>query len=590
MLGRVVAGITAIGLAAWVAPASAQSKEDFKELQELPIPAPEHASIAKAKPMAPSWCGAIKAPEGYSGGALKRSIEAGIKTDWSGLVNAAQITCKWPNEPAVHHAVAVITGHWMNYSGLSQAKAMEVLGLHAQDERFKADKKKLCDQLKISDEVEGEDKEFMAARRHLFACTDDAPMWLSDRTFTNFDNPLLPFLDAGVETPDEIVRIAYVLSRTAYVFKEADSYRDKYLLAYVIDQFDLANLSEPAANALLDAGIYKGNSYARAVVVASAGRAKLAAAKVKDEVDKRAKDADWKELLVTAPKRGWDGYVKDAATHKDALARSAAFEKTFWGPSKKAMKGCWAPLRKDFIAVLKTLKHSTDVETYESLNQPIPSLLFERLAACAAVDQDKLYANRLLSMTRDLRYSRGPRIAAHYAALEALGQILADRSKFPIKLDDLKLFEKRALYDRAFEMEKPESKMDTMPWVGDAGEGTVKSTKPGKDGGVVVTFVNTKTQVMSQSCTETNRIVTWDHDGRPIYYRKCKDTGLVWINTTPEPITVPKEWSEGIKAGAVVKFDATPAYNKGFRYGLPLVVYADKKKKGVVNYLGFGPL
>ena len=77
--------------------------------------------------------------------------------------------------------------------------------------------------------------------------------------------------------------------------------------------------------------------------------------------------------------------------------------------------------------------------------------LFGRLAACAAVDKDAGYANVLLDIMKSkLRYSRGPRTAAYYAALAALGEIRADRAKFPVDDSDLKgLQMKSTLYDAA---------------------------------------------------------------------------------------------------------------------------------------------
>ena len=97
------------------------------------------------------------------------------------------------------------------------------------------------------------------------------------------------------------------------------------------------------------------------------------------------------------------------------------------------------------------------------------------------------------------------------------------------------------------------------------------------------TFVITRRQVMKQACTDTNRIVMFDpHNGAPIYYRECHDTGLVWVETTPEPITVPTELAVGIVVGAVMDYEAKPG-----RVALPTAVYADKSKARLVAYLGF---
>jgi hypothetical protein len=101
------------------------------------------------------------------------------------------------------------------------------------------------------------------------------------------------------------------------------------------------------------------------------------------------------------------------------------------------VKGCWATLKPDFVKVLKGLPHATEFEVQASLNEPIAALLLSRLAACAAVELDPAYANRLVSIARDVRPARGPRSAAYFSALSALGPILADRPKFPIEARDL---------------------------------------------------------------------------------------------------------------------------------------------------------
>ncbi len=586
----VVTMVATVAVSATVAHAQRDERPDFVVLGKIPMPAPE-PGVDQAKPMAPTWCATFKDPDGYTVNGLRRTIENAPERNITGLVEAAYIACKWPKEPAVQHGVAVIAQHWMNNTGLSQKDALDAIVLRFDEARFAADREKLCKALAVSDEEEGEEKVFMIARRQLFGCDGRRmPMWLTNErlTFHGGGMELTPFLDSGTQEPDEVVRIAHVLSRTFYVLESKNDYFAKYLANYAVDQVDLAGLSEPAARALLSQNPYKDNIYARAVLVESAGLARLAAARVKAEVDAKAKDADWKEILITAPQRGLEEWNKATGPWKEQLARSVAFEKKFWGPSKKALQGCWPQLRKDFIEVMKSMpKRSTEPEFFESMNEPVPALLFGRLAACAAIDEEKPYALQLLTLSRDVRYSRGPRAAAYFAAIAALTQIKADRTKFPLERNDINFYSRNWVYERA--MSYPSEKtIKEIGWHGDAGEATVASVKKEKDG-VLVTFVKTKTQVMSTNCTTTNRIVTFEHDGDPIYARNCKNTGMVTVNTTPMPIKVPEAWAEGIKAGAIVKFEATPDYHTGKRWGMPVTVYADKTKKKLVNYYGLGP-
>jgi hypothetical protein len=92
---------------------------------------------------------------------------------------------------------------------------------------------------------------------------------------------------------------------------------------------------------------------------------------------------------------------------------------------------------------------------------------------------------------------------------------------------------------------------------------------------------------MGRSCVETNRILQFRADGSPLYYQKCKDTGMVTVDTTAVGITVPSEWADGIVPGAAVEFEAGFG-NNAARPGLPVAVYADKSKKKLVNFYGLG--
>src|SRR6201999_4258722 len=111
---------------------------------------------------------------------------------WSEYVNAAGIVCTQDSkEPAIQKATAVIEQLWINVTGLSEADAVEDLKLRVDDARMKSYQKKLCDDLAISDEIDGEEKAFMQAKRALFGCrlSPDTPMWG----------------DSGARVPDDLI-------------------------------------------------------------------------------------------------------------------------------------------------------------------------------------------------------------------------------------------------------------------------------------------------------------------------------------------------------------------------------------------------
>lgn len=568
-----------------MAGSAAAADADFSGLAALPMPKAE-PGVETATPAEPTWCDGVEA-SGSSPDGLRRTIEAGEK-NWRSFITALPIACQWPKEPAVQRAVAVIAQNWMNYTGLTQARALEVLALRAQTTKFDDDKKRLCAELAIPDETEGADKLFMQARRKLFGCGGEA-LWLTGESLggTRFSNPIASYVDASATPADQAVLLANVIGGTGFLFEEKRSGFDLFLLRYVVDQVDLALITEEKSLAMLDAPPYQGNAAARAVLLESSARVRLAGALYKLAVDGRQKDAAWKELLVTAPAKGIGEWEKVAAQHKDVLARSDAFEQQFFGPSRSAVKGCWATLKPDFVKVLKGLPHATDFETRASLNEPIAALLLSRLAACAAVELDPVYANRFVTADREVRPARGPRSAAYFSALSALGPILADRPKFPIQARDLVYGGDSDLLTAASSLiaeKMGSSKVDIMGWVGEGGESTVQSVK--KSGAnVVVTFVSTKGKVMSHACQSTNRISRITSSGEILYQSICRETGWVTVDTTPEAFTSPAEWVEGVQAGSVLKFEAARGKAPG-RFGVPITAYADKNKKKLTNFLG----
>lgn len=588
-IGSLVAAMAAVAALPVLA-----SAEDMSEVTAKKVEAPD-LGVQTAKAQAPSWCKSVKDPtaNGSSAGALSRTLDAGVN-DHTSLIKAAEMVCLWPSDPGVAHAVQIIVQRWMNWTGESQAQAVESLTLRVNEDKFKADGDKLCTVLKVDGEVGGEENQFKLAELALVGCSyghTDSPLWLGNNT--GVTNDLFPFLDLSATEPSELVRLAYILTSQKYIFSNEKTYFDHAFVSYVVTQVDLKALSDAGLTKALSAPPFAGNTYARAVGIESEALARLAAANIQKEVDARsAKDPGWKTLLVTAPAAGLKTWTDMAVKYKDQISNSNEFEHKWYGPSKKAYAGCWKQLHDDFLTVLKDQKHGNENEMKDALQNPIVGLLYGRLVACASSDKDFAYVEALFKVGADVRPSRGMRAAAYYAAVEAFGPIKADREKFPIEKEDLSqaLRLENDLIKGAY-LHKSASKYDAMGWVGDQGSGTVKSTKKIKEG-LEVTFVQTKQQFMGRSCTETNRIIQFRTDGSPMYYQNCHDTGLQLENTTPAPIVIPDpEWEVGVKAGAVVAFwstrNAVKLGDKSERYGLPTTIYADKNKKKLVAWMGF---
>ena len=578
-------GLAASVVMALAATASAQphSKYQIQQLEETAAKFVAEPGRDKAPTQPPPWCGEVKPESGYDLSGIRSQLET-IKSTWTAVFKAAQRTCLYPNEPVVAKAVAAIHQYWINVTGLPAKEALESFTARLADARFVAAKAQLCGALKVSAEVEGEDRAFMAARQLLFGCFGTGAgfhaLWLESGR--HVDSKLLTYLDLSSGEPDEIVRLAKVVDHARGLTVE-DKISDLTVLAYVIDQHDYKALSAPKLMQQLETAPYKGNVYARTVVLESLGRARMELAVIEAEITRRSADADWKELLVTAPARGAAEWRKAADQWKAELARSNELERKVLGPSRKAAQGCMATLRPDFLAVARTLDHKSAVAFTENLStHPIANLLFTRLVACAAVDdQPEPWISRLSKDASDLRYARGPRIAGHYAALDALTKILADRSKFPVRAQDLRFARSTELTAAAGKLS---SKSKTPGLHADRAKGAVKTLKKTAKG-LAVTFVSVKRKEMGRECTSSGQIINFRPDGSPMYYQNCRDTGMITIDETAPPMTVPLDWAGGITVGAVMEFDAEYG-DKPSRIGLPRFVYSDAKKTKLVSFWG----
>jgi hypothetical protein len=351
-----------------------------------------------------------------------------------------------------------------------------------------------------------------------------------------------------------------------------------------MDQVDFNALQPDKVLAVLDTDPYRGNPYAQAVGREQLASARRAVAAVEEEVKKRtAKDAEWKELLVTAPQRGISAWEAVGAKWKAELARSNELEQKAYGPSRKALQGCAPTLKKDLETVLKSLPHDTVEELRRQISDSlVGGLLLKRYIVCLAADGQPMVASGFRKHLGAVRVTRGPRAAAYYAALDALAKIRDDRAKFPVEATDLPFDRDEDLDSLASDI-LSDKKYDTVGFT-DVKKGVVKTAKKGGKG-LEIAFSPDKRQVYTESCTTTSRIIMFDHDGRPIYDRKCKATGLVWVDERPDPIVIADNLAEGITPGRSLVFAVVP-YNSGDRQAMPLELYADKSAKKLVGFFG----
>lgn len=564
--------------------ASADYQGDLQRVAGEIKQTPPRPGVDQAPPASgarPAWCGPLtEAP--YLGGLTSHlgSYYDDPKNKVYALVGAAEALCKNDTtQPVIKLATREIVQIWMNLNGLSAADAVESLKITATKGARDAGQKQTCDNLKLDDEVGGADRAFLRAKRDLFDC----PGRSDDRIAQMGSSPmaaLVPWLDSSAKAPDELVRLAFVSKEVEAFMQATGDFREKTLLNHAIGQFDFKDLDPKAAlYAVENDPAFKGNVWARVVVKETLGQTRLGLMAMNDEVKKKTdKDPDWKELLITAPQRGYRDWLAASAKYKAELQRSAEFEQTAFGPSRKAMMGCSKTLKADLAAVLKPLKRETAKDLIASINaHPIAGLLFRRYQACVAVDVDEMAAREMYRL-EPIRVIRGPRMAAYYATIDALGKIRADRTKFALQESDVPFDREDILNKLAFSLFKDGG---TAYNVFD-GKGVIKATKKGPDG-INVVFAKDKQQVWSQTCKQLNRIVMFANDGRPIYDQSC--TGkVVTADLSPDPINVPPVLAASIAVGRYVVFGVSNSAAK--RISMPFEVYADKKGKNLVAWYG----
>ena len=189
--------------------------------------AQEQVSVApdpgrdKAPAHAAPWCSGIKSANEYHADSVRRGIESGLKY-WNGLMQPARDLCNAkPDDAVANQQVQAIEQAWINITGLSEAQALKTFKARLAADKLKADKEKLCDALSISEEVEGEERAFMTARRVLFGCVqkgwaDKQPIWADSGEHVPDD--LVCFVDASSVEPDPLVRLALVVDHLRFVW------------------------------------------------------------------------------------------------------------------------------------------------------------------------------------------------------------------------------------------------------------------------------------------------------------------------------------------------------------------------------------
>jgi hypothetical protein len=573
----VLVGVLLVGAVA-VADDDYEVGLDHSLVHPAPVAGLEHAHVGP-----PQWCGQVKdRDEGWASSIVySMSDYRGGHYSQSSLLKSARMVCNAPSRPAAQRAAAEILQYWINETGLSERDAIASLAARFDGDAFEASRDQLCQSLGNSDNDDDDDdgndfelqhrvamtrgkhghhgkashpgaKKLATASNELIGCGGD-PLWLHESSNVG---DLAPYIDRGPVEQDTLARAAWIIDGTKKALDPSER-PERVLVRYVIDQFTLHSVTTDQLMHVADAAPYKGNLYARTVLLETSGALKLLAARYEAAVAAKAGDPAWKEVLVTAPQRGAAAWHAAADKNKDALAHSDAF-------ADNLDAGCQKQLWPDFVAIAKKLKHDSVQSLRQSISDdPIAGLLLERLAMCMVVEGEQAPSQTLQRMLSAVRVIGGPQMAAYYAALDALSGI----DKLHIKPSDL-----------PYPAQPFEGREDRIDDVGTYGV-IASVTKTAK--GVHVAFVQTRVQVMSEKCVETSRPDRILPDGKIIYRQECHDTGMVWNDTTPRPVDVRAPYTAGLQAGRFAKFDDRISTDV-----VPIAVFADKVGKHLIAFAG----
>jgi hypothetical protein len=554
--------------------------DDFKQLTGSKVTVDAVDGAARIGPLKPTWCEGVKPNSQWA--SMPRNLERfkeARSLDFGPLFAVAEMACKRPDDKDVQRFAGYAVQGYANLTHLSAEDAVRNFTLRM-GPTLGANKKSLCGALTVDAEAMGPEKTFGETRRTFFGCGDDSisGQWSGNGMQYGFTQ-LLWYLDTASQPETELTRLAFLLDtvRTPaadYLYKEASAARYGWV------QYDMKGLDTAKLMRELEVEPYKGNAFALVLVSESLGIYQANAKEFEAFVKKMAKDADWKRIVFDAPQKAAVDWEASAAKFKPAFEASKAFEDKLFMPSLKAAKGCSTKLRADFQGYLKTVKAKASDFDSTVASDPVGGLLLERLAACEAIEGNTDYSKVLFEVHDKGRVSRGPRLASYYATVEAIGDVVKDRPKFP--LDPRSLWAPRSEGDLQTRADQAPRNSASRIGLGDS-EGSIVKSVQKTPGGTKVVFITERYQFMSQSCTPTNRILRI-HDGNVEYYMNCRDAGLRWAEQHMHDVLIPNDLATGITAGKWLEFAGDPQEQPP---AMPRAVYTDKNKSKLVSWYGF---
>lgn len=446
------------------------------------------------------------------------------------LFEAARVVCNNPRSPQARKIATEIVTSWMRETGLDEAHAQESIAARVDKDAWEADSQKLCDALP-------EEGKLNDAKKRLFGCTGGT-LWLSPLNDVDLEEEI----ERGAVSHDDLAHLAWMLHRAA---KDLEDKRG--LVGYAIDQVDFRILPTDAVMHEVDSGPYKGSRVARTILMESLASLRQQVAAVEKAV--AAKDAAWREIIVTGPAEAARQWTEAAQKNKDALAHADA----------PPVAGCAKKLRGELAAIMKPMDHHSLEGALDAISDhPLAGYMLARYGMCAIKEDDVQLGQTVLVLANAVRQKPGPHWAAYFGAIDAIAR---QGENAPVKAHDLPNLDShhRGEYHKN--------------WDNLGVSGVIAGLGGGK-----VTFQSKKVRVMDQECHESNKIDRVEKDGHVVYRQVCRDKGMVTVDQGPPPVILDKRWMDQLAVGRYARFDE----DLGSKPAVPLYVYADAKKSKLI--------
>jgi hypothetical protein len=566
---RVALGALLLGVAAHPAAAQTRDRLRFDRMIEV-APAPGRPSVG-AVPI--DWC-AHANTEYASGGALARVLSDMQERGWhwEHVPKVAALLCANPGDPQYQRQAGYFIQGLVNLTGQPAAHVIADLRLRMDAARWTSEREQTCRRFDVSSEASAEQQAFAGAHRELFGCgREDVPAWWLARTSHELEH----HLDRTADEPSQLQRAYHVMR----CFSRTGSKPETEVFAYALCGHDARALDAKALDRELSRD--KHNGYARAIAMQHLARVQLRVAEVEARVRALAKqDAAYEQLAFAVPQAAWQAATAKWRDHAEALARSAAYEARFYGPSKSAARNCATQLRDDFRAYVRGKKPNSLDDAKAAATDEVGVLLLARLTACEGLDGSAQAAEMLYKLGHEARAARGPRLAVLHALVDALGEIRADRERFPLEFRDLPDTRAMAIWSDAYghAASRITATQDTA--------GVIKAVHKVGDG-LRVEFATESWTEVERHCKDSNKI--WKIDGgRVIYHQTCKKVGMQTVKRTPPTVWVPAAYADKLAKGAFVELDYDLRREHDTFIGMPRAVYKDKQRKQLVAAYGVG--